>query len=176
MTADLILLSPRTTELRTGSWKELMLLLVRNPLHLLSRPLLLLLSAMFLLQLSQLTYYVDEPLTPTLTHSSTHMTQPTVTSSSTETEPTLPPLPIPVTLSTMFPPVLTVPVSTLSSIHLMLLSKTPKLMFGVPASALGYHAIVKCEAQIEVDPQFLPSQSHCCSPRCCSSSFWSSCR
>merc|ERR1739838_43502 len=61
-------------------------------------------------------------LTPTSTHSSTHMTQLTVTSSSTEMEQTLDQT-MPTLLSTVFLPVLTVPVSTHSSTHLMLLTK-----------------------------------------------------
>merc|ERR1719499_400696 len=67
-------------------------------------------------------------LTPTSTHSSTHMTQPTVTSDSTPTEPTLPPnLPQSLLRTLEFLPVLTVPESTPSSTHLTPL--TSKLVF-----------------------------------------------
>merc|ERR1719350_2087381 len=64
-------------------------------------------------------------LTPTSTHSSTLMTPLTVTSSSTGMEPTLLPrttMPIQETLSTVFLLVRTVPESTHSSTHLMLLT------------------------------------------------------
>merc|ERR1712117_706646 len=67
-------------------------------------------------------------LTPTSTLSSTHMTQPTVTSDSTLMEPTLPPnLPQSLLRTLEFLPVLTVPVSTPSSTHLTPL--TNRLVF-----------------------------------------------
>merc|ERR1712117_836389 len=97
------------------SWKELTF-----PPELTDKTLLHLLPRLPQHQLSQ--------LPPTSTHSSTHMTQPTVTSDSTLTEPTLPPnLPQLLLRTLEFLPVLTVPESTPSSTHLTPL--TSRLVF-----------------------------------------------
>merc|ERR1712128_323445 len=93
-----------------------------RPLHLLLLSKLLHLFVRQLLFNSQLTMtMLIHQWTPTSTHSSTPTTQLTVTSNSTEMEPTLDPT-MPTTLLTVSQTVLTVLVLTLSSIPLMLLT------------------------------------------------------
>merc|ERR1711976_674206 len=125
------------------SWREPtshQVLTDKTPLLSLPRPQLLQLLPQFnkLPQLSRLpqpqlarpstTTTLMSQLTPTSTHSSTPMTQPTVTSDSTPTEPNLPPSPLPhLPATSEFLPAPTAPESTPSSTHSML--PTSKLVF-----------------------------------------------